>query len=577
MKKIFTCMAIAALAMNIVASASVTMSETGSVSLEGIISNAENASSYSAMAYSGSDLYVSGVYDTPFGGFDVIGASSYVIKYDANLSEKWKVSILGSATVTSMLADNDGGVYVAGTFADEVEFGSTNGSSIIRYGYQESGAYTVTQAASFIAHYDKDGVLLAVGDILPEHVAALDATGMYFPYDGDIYCTLNNLFESDGVLYASAVFTGQLSNAESTQTAVSGSYDAFGIGFYMLSRAGVVIELNGELEAASFPVIVNNRDFTELITSEEVRSLNATADGNTLYVGTISTGLTNFNVYGNDQTVDVPLSDTGIGYVFGYTVASVNLDTHAVNVLKEFDPVTTDDEYISTSIDAITVSGDNLFITGLFQGALGFDQQLQALGSNDMFAASLNKSTFEVNWASATGFDEGDATVNEEIMNGSVISGNCIYLYGRSELKKDYSAVAPLFYAVNPTSGEMSAQEFSDYTIGVAGSNGGALITRASTEATVTGIKFTTYDVTGLGVNAIAEDLAAAVTMYPNPVVDIINFSASCDVTVLSLDGRVVLKANDVNSLDVAGLNNGVYIVNALSEGQSYTLKMIKK
>ncbi len=577
MKKIFTCMTAVALAVNFAASASVTMTETGSVSLDGIIANAENASSYSAMAYSGSDLYVSGVYDTPFGGFDAIGASSYIIKYDANLAEIWKVSILGSATVTSMLADNDGGVYVAGTFADEVEFGSTDGNSAVRYGYQESGAYTVAQAASFIAHYDKDGVLLAVGDILPEHVPALDATGLYYPYDGDIYCTLNNLFEVDGTLYASAVFTGQLSNAESTQTAVSGSYDAFGIGYYILSRAGVVIELNGELEAASFPVIVNNRDFSELITSEEVRSLNATADDNMIYVGAISTGLTKFNVYGNEQTVNVPLSDTGIGYVFGYTVASIDLDTHAVSVLKTFDPVTTDDEYISTSIDAITVSGDNLVVTGIFQGALGFNQQVAAVGSNDMFAASLNKSTFDVNWASATGFNEGDAIVNEEIMNGSVVSGNCVYLYGRSELKADYSPVAPLFYTVNPSNGEMTAQDFNDYTIGVAGSDGGALITRASTEAVVTGVKFTSYNVTGLGVNTIGEDFGSAVVMYPNPVVDTMNFNVSCDVTVVSLDGRVVLKANDVTTLDVTGLNNGVYIVNAASEGETCTVKMIKK
>lgn len=576
MKKIFTCVVAVALAVNFAASANVTMTETGSVSLDGIIANADNASSYSAMAYSGSDLYVSGVYDTPFGGFDAIGASSYVIKYDVNLSEIWKVSILGSATVTSMLADNDGGVYVAGTFADEVEFGSTDGNSTVRYGYQESGAYTVAQAASFIAHYDKDGVLLAVGDILPEHVPALDAM-KYSPYDGDIYCTVNNLFEAGGTLYASAVFTGQLSNAESTQTAVSGSYDAFGIGFYMLSRAGVVIELNGELEAASFPVVVNNRDFTELITSEEVRSLNATADGNTIYVGAISTGLTKFNIYGNEQTVNVPLSDTGIGYVFGYTVASINLGTHAVSVLKTFDPVTTDDEYISTSIDALTVSGDNLFVTGIFQGALGFNQQVAAVGSNDMFAASLNKSTLDVNWASATGFNEGDDIVNEEVMNGSVVSGNCIYLYGRSELKADYSPVTPLFYTVNLSNGEMSAQDFNDYTIGVAGSNGGALVSRASTEAVATGVKFTSYNVTGLGVNTIGDDMGTAVVMYPNPVADIMNFNVSCDVTVVSLDGRVVLTANDVTSLDVTGLNNGVYIVNATSEGETCTVKMIKK
>src|SRR5690606_20786477 len=89
----------------------------------------------------------------------------------------------------------------------------------------------------------------------------------------------------------------------------------------------------------------------------------------------------------------------------------------------------------------------------------------------------------------------------------------------------------------------------------------------------------------------IAEDgastgdfVSSTFSVYPNPAKDVINVANSVDaienVTITDMNGRVVkqvvLGANE-GQINIADLSQGVYILNATSNGKSVIEKIVKK
>lgn len=576
MKKTVLCMALAALSAGSALNAAVSLTGGTSVSLSGILADAENAPAKNVMAYSGNSLYASGNFDTAFGEMSPLTTSdAFIIKYSTGMVEQWKVQLMGTASVTTMVADGNGGIYVGGTFADIVEMGSTDGSTQSIEGYQEAGVATVFKAASFVAHYNADGVLLGVGTVVPTHDPALDATGIYFPDAeyGDTQFALSKLLVSGGKLYGVGTLKGQITNVTATETATSGSYDAFGIGFYMPATAGVVVEFGSDLTVSSIPVVATGKTFADgLQSAEEVVSMSATASDSNLYVGFNSIGNIDVNIFGTKSTVDNPLSVDG-GYNIAYTIMSIGLEAKESNI-ETFDITHIDVDYISTAINDMTVADGNLIITGLFQSSLGFDQSVNAVSSSDMYVASLNAADLSLNWAKATGYNEGEATDYEETITGSAIFGDVAYIYGCNEQKSDRAKQASLFYSVDLADGTIENMNPEDYIFGMAGD--GTSVATAHTTVPVSGITFTAYGEFA-GVDNIAADKAQQVSVYPNPVADVLNFSLPCDAQVYALDGSLMLSAADAKSLDVTGLTGGVYIVKITVAGETSYIKIMKK
>ena len=67
------------------------------------------------------------------------------------------------------------------------------------------------------------------------------------------------------------------------------------------------------------------------------------------------------------------------------------------------------------------------------------------------------------------------------------------------------------------------------------------------------------------------------VSVYPNPVVDVLNFTSPCNVAVINLMGVTVKQAENVSNLNVSDLINGQYIVKVTTEDGTSTVKVIKK
>ena len=553
-------------------------------SYTGIVADSANASRSNVMVYDADNsLFTSGRFDTEFEGLAPVAASSYVMKNDNTLTPVWKNVIAGAAKVNAMVSDNNGGVYVAGTLADEVVFGSADGKTITLTGYKESDAYTTALCASFIAHYDKDGNLLKANTIVPAHVPALDAkVDAYFPGEGDIYCRINGLAFEGGKLYASIVYSGQISSADNSVTILSGSMDIEGGGYFMTTlKAAAVASLDDNLGVASFPITISSRQFTELFTQEQVNTFTMTGNSNHLYLGFIATGTENYKCFGEDAktfTFTAPATAAEGSVDFGYVVADVDLSAQKTNVFKTWESTTTE-SYDATEIGNIAVSGDNLILSGIFQDKLGFDTNVAATASSDLYAASLKKSDLSVNWAKASGYDEGESTKNEEIMTCSTIAGDNLYVGGYTAQKAKHSLTAPLLYAFNLSTGAVVKETNETYDFGMATTADNKVAAVAYTSCPATGLlsdtHFATYDLTTTGISNVKSD-GNGVTATYDASANVITFSKACNAAVITADGKVVAKVEKANAMNVQGLANGIYFVRTIANGATSTVKIIK-
>jgi len=86
------------------------------------------------------------------------------------------------------------------------------------------------------------------------------------------------------------------------------------------------------------------------------------------------------------------------------------------------------------------------------------------------------------------------------------------------------------------------------------------------------------------GYVSVDSNIMASFSIYPNPTTDIINISNGVDAienaTITDLNGRVVKDVTfgiDQSQINISDLAQGVYILNATSNGKTITEKIVKK
>ena len=516
------------------------------------------------------NAFVSAAFSSNMNGIEPVGVSAMVIKVNGNGAQAWSAPIIGAATVKDLISDGNGGVYAAGVFADEVEFRGTDGATIVKDGYQEEGAYTTTQAASFIAHYDADGKLLAINKVVPEHDPDLDATFMYYPIDGDVFCTINKLLKDGDKLYAQFDYCGKVTALENSAT--SGSMDMEGGRFYFQAmKAAGVAELDENLAFKKVLVNINTNNFKQLYNNQQIFSSTAAIKDGQLYVGAIGNGDVNIAAFDGGFTISHQMPEAG-GYNLGYLIARFNLSNPSdQNFISRIGY--TDDEYVASSMSDMFFSGDLLIVTGNFQDELGFDKTITATGSSDLYAAAINPLDLSVVTAKASGYDEGDATKNEEIFTSSAVCGDRMFINGYTANKKYHSLTAPLCYIYDMTTGTLSDVTNGCYIFGTAANEAGNMLLTAWSHD-LTGSCFTRYGVTSGGVNDAIGKLN--VNVYPNPVADVLRISEAADVELTSLSGAKVAAAKGVTSLDMTGLASGVYVAKVTTAAGTTAVKIVK-
>lgn len=458
-------------------------------------------------------VFTSGVFDTEFEGLTPIAASSYVIKSDAAYTAAWKVAIQGSATVTALVSDAEGGVFVGGNLADEVVFNGIDGASKTVTGYAEQGAYTTTQCAAFVAHYDKDGRLLAVQTIVPKHNADLDNTGMYFPSDGDIYCNLSSLVYTNGTLYTALNFTNTITTTDGSASVASGSYDVEGGGFYYsATKAAAVAQLDADLNVTSFPISLKSKDFAELFTGYDVMSTALTADNAHLYLALVSTGSNYLTAFGGEPKEIAFTASTEGNSPLGFCVVDIDLNARST-VTAQWNGDT--ENAGVTRITNVATYGDDLVLTGYFQGKLPFNTATTANSYSDVFAASLSKSDLSVNWSTASNYNEDAVGKNkvEEKMAAATIVGGTLFIGAYADSISGHKLTTPLYYTVDLTDGALGTLSNERYVSGLCAYDESTLLT-AMQPADLSGVTFGTYTYVSAGIDGVTTNKADDGKLY---------------------------------------------------------------
>ena len=547
------------------------LEQTSEVAFSGSISAENYVRHHAATFDANGNAFVSAAFDSQMEGVEPIGVSAMVIKLNENGGKAWMAPLVGAATVKDIISDGNGGAYVAGVFADEVVFYGTDGESITTDGYQEGGAYTTSQAASFIAHYDAEGKLLMLNRIVPEHDPNLDNTFMYFPFDGDIYCTVDKLMMDGDKLYAKFDYCGKVTATENSAT--SGSMDMEGLGFYFQAmKAAGVAELDQDLSFKKVIVNMYTNRFTELYNLQQVYSSTATMKDGHLYMGAIGNGDVNIATLDGGITLSHEMPETG-GFNFGYIVADFDLNDPSKSQIKSRIGASADD-FIATSMKDIYFAGDLLMISGNFQGSLGFDNSIEAKGSSDIYTAAINPADLSVVAAQASGYDEGDKTQFEEIYTSSAACGTLLFINGYAASKSDHSLTAPLCYIYDMATGTLSDVSNGNYIFGSAADAAGKRLLTAWSLGEFNTSVFTIYNVDPAGVNdaTIGKN---GVKIFATDAV--LYASEACDVEITALSGAKVAAAKGVTSLDVTALPAGLYVAKATTATGTTTVKFIKK
>ncbi|WP_322932611.1 T9SS type A sorting domain-containing protein [Bacteroides sp. CG01] len=565
-------------AASVVAQAQPTVNNSWTKSQMGILPVKDvNNSNPVALSAQG-DMYVTGLFagdGFSFAGTDLapIAVSSYLLKYGADGTEKWGVVLAGAATIKAITTDASGNVYIAGNFADVVEFGSTDGKAIEKEGVKMGGAFITEQAASFIAKYDPEGILKAVQSFVPVALPELEATGMYDPLAGDYRFDINTLVYDSGKLYASASYTGLTEN--NNFSFKGGYFDYFGGGFYYGDlKCGAIFSLNDQLEVSG---IIANIGVTggQSIEEASVSSTSFAIVGGKLYSGFVVSGGQTLTIGSQKQEFNL-FQEEGMTE-YGYILSVIDLTDGTSALTKKY--TTTHDILPNSSIIKSMIAKDNvLLVGGTFNKQLPFDTNKTSVSTNDIYVVGLNPNTLDVNWSAISAFNEGEEKKKNEVFSGMALAGDYVYAIGYSSDIASHAAETPLAFWVNISNGTMTQSNPANLTTGVA-----ALGTKLATAQTkVANDKleniFSLNEVTGGGGTGISStEQGAGVSVYPNPVVDVLNFTTPCNVAVINLMGVTVKQAENVSNLNVSDLINGQYIVKVTTEDGTSTVKVIKK
>lgn len=268
---------------------------------------------------SGANWYLTGTFNDSFEikgtTYEAVGTSSYIIKYDAySAAPTWCVVLKGAATIKAIDVDSKGNVYIAGTLADEVEFGTTaaDGEPIVAKGLFENDEAVSYQDASFVACYSSAGVPQVVKTFVPARLEQL-ADGW-----DNAYFRINGLKVVGSKVYCSAVYTGSTKVGEASFDGTCANY----FGFMMAdeSNASVFTLATKTLDECTEVASIEINETREIASNiAAVRSIAFDVASDSLYVG--FTGSGNMKVTVGNASYDVD-ADNENEEMLAYSIAS---------------------------------------------------------------------------------------------------------------------------------------------------------------------------------------------------------------------------------------------------------------
>lgn len=362
-----------------------------------------------------------------------LATSAYLAKYDDKGKALWAVSLSGAATITALDVDDEGYAYIAGTFADEVEVGSTDNAKKTIEGQPEVTA----QVSAFVAKYDGNGKLQSVRTFLPTKG---EAPGL--EYAPELFVRPGKLQVAYGKVYLSLFFTGDV---KTDKVNWSARYlNVFDFMAQDLTSAGILSLEANDLSGATSVALFQNE---EKLSTIDIRTedINFLIEGNTLYAAFVGAGKKALTTASGTESINFA---TGEGtQEHGFVVAAIGAQTKT----QVFHNEAHDKLYSTDLVRAMAIKGDKLYLGGTFFNKLPFKSEVVSAGAADLFVAALNKNDLSVAWATASGLDEGDANKLQEVMTGLLVEKDQVFATGYVEQKADRTVEKNLSYNFTAT------------------------------------------------------------------------------------------------------------------------------
>lgn len=328
---------------------------------------------------------------------DMTGA--IIVKYDKDGNEQWTTRMSGAATITTMNAAEDGTLYVAGTFTDEVSLILNEAPAVIA---------SEDVISAFVGKVSKDGGFTVVKTFTPETDFSI-AAAMGDPWDlgydeplyqawDPIYVTPTKIQVANGKVYVAARYMGDVPSLgwEGAYVDMGAYIDNMSVGVFTLDAATLdnakslcYVKQTGDIgfyeqyypEALSF-TIMNETPVVGFFGFGDLTLTPATGEPK------------NFSFTpGSHPFVLAAFLEEGLT-TMEYKAAPHWKDAKPYNVFME-------------------KAGDNVIIGGTFYGELPFDNsQTSGTAGTDEgyptyafnsspFVASFNTNTGQLDWAGA--------------------------------------------------------------------------------------------------------------------------------------------------------------------------------
>lgn len=473
-----------------------------------------------------------------------VANSAYLAKYNADGTAAWAIGLSGAATITSVTTDESNNVYIAGTFADVVKVGSTDGKT-----QEIKGLEGADKTTSFIASYNANGELQAVRSFQAQVNAEVANSGMYEVIDGYPYISIGHIEASNGKIYASATHTGDVSIDDMKW---NGMYlNVFDFMYSDLESGGIFALNATDLKDATSVAHIGVSEQLQY-TQMGFENLNFTVDNGTVYLCFVANGKIKYDAAGKSEEITLTYDDLG-SFEHAYIVSSIKDAT--VNTKTFHAPAHTESAAYNR-IGALKADDKNLYIGGTFFQQLAFNNEQTHTDGTDLFVAALNKETLELQWSNVSGLSEGDGKYFSENFNTMTVNNGVVSVYG---------------YVLQDQNNEKkitSALEYSFAGSGATNENATVLITGADRKGETSALRSidTESHEATLSVSAPTTGIQNVPVLETQRVGNTFFFDQATDVQVYDLQGRLLKQAQKVTSVNIDNLQQGIYV---LSNGKA--------
>ena len=209
------------------------------------------------------------------------------------------------------------------------------------------------------------------------------------------------------------------------------------------------------------------------------------------------------------------------------------------------------------------VVNDVLYVGGVFNDTLAYDNTVFSTNKTDLYVAALDKNSLELQATWVSGYDEEENNVNQEVFANMLMADNIIYLNGYREQISDRVLLNGLSYTIadgnisgGSREGMITSMDANNHSMVLAGLDKDGQNTVAYYADVLSSI----------------EGVKGYVTLSAQRVGDTFYFAEPKDITVYDLQGRALQQEYAATSVSLENLSQGIYI---LTDGKQ-SFKVLK-